>query len=50
MGVAQSIKPISLLGLINFALQNLHRQILGTISSDPIVVLDLHHLEPLKRW
>jgi len=49
MGVTQSTKPISLLGLINFDLQNLPWQLLGNISSDPIVALVLHHLEPLKR-
>jgi len=46
MGVSSGLKPIFLLGFVNFGLQNLHKELSGNTLSHPLVDPDLNHKEP----
>ena len=49
MGVASAVKPIFLLGSINFDLQNLHVERFVITSSHPLIDPDLNHKEPTEN-
>ena len=49
MGVSSDVKPIFLLGSVNFDLQNLHEERFVNTSSHPLVDPDLNHKEPTEN-
>ena len=49
MGVSSNVKPILLLGSVNFGLQNLHTELSGNTLSHPLVDPDLNHKEPTEN-
>ena len=49
MGVSLGVKPIFLLGSVNFGLQNLQKEPFGNTSSHPFVDPALSHREPTEN-